>query len=30
VTTDGQVELRLVGALKDDRYFSGTDEVTIK
>lgn len=30
LTTDGQVELRLVGALKDDRYFSGTDTVTIK
>jgi hypothetical protein len=30
VTTDGDVELRVVGALKDDRYFSGADMVKIK
>jgi hypothetical protein len=30
VTTNGDVELRVVGALKDNRYFSGADTIKIK
>jgi hypothetical protein len=30
VTTNGDVELRIVGALKDSRYFSGADTIKIK
>ena len=30
VTANGDVELRIVGALRDDRYFSGADTIKIK
>ena len=30
VPANGAVELRVVGALKDNRYFSGADTVKIK